>query len=157
MWKVSKYVRYRAFSLAAIVLSAGLLSKSATSAEREILLPSTKGSFVRCTAITEILSLDHPKANTRNRYKTEFDSFSKLTAWFYPGSPSKLIADVSAAVRNIQADLTNKRMSPEAFAESGEQCIDLSIRTLVKFNQCAGEKGASATKRIECIKLALDL
>ncbi|HTE40863.1 MAG TPA: hypothetical protein VK629_08530 [Steroidobacteraceae bacterium] len=110
----------------------------------------TKNSFVRCTAVTFIVSRDHPDQKTRNEFKTDFESFTKFTEWLYPDNAADLTVQVGETIKAIQSDLREKKLTEEAFFAETGKCSALLFETLPKYMQCAGNKDADKLK--ECAR-----
>jgi hypothetical protein len=116
----------------------------------------TKEGYMRCMAVTQIMSRDFAKGEAKNKFKSEFEAWVKLVGWFYP-DPKALIAEAGKVIKSIQAELVAERLSPKGFVEISDQCSVLLLRTMMEFTQCTKENGHADKARELCAKRSVGL
>ena len=128
-----------AFMLGLIFMSGNAIAQAA---------PATlKDAYLRCTAVTHIISLSHSKPELKEQYKADAELFNKYAAWFYPNSLEELTAALGKFMQSVHADLESKKMSTEAFAELADACAHILMDTTVKFSLCVGNDVSDAKRR----------
>jgi hypothetical protein len=127
------------------------------SANAQTALSRTKDTYVRCTAISFMISDRFQDQEMKARYRSDFDAFTKLIVWFYIDSPSNALVDRKKAMRSTIDDLLTNRLSSNAFLENAQRCNVLLLETQIAFTQCVGKKGQLEKSKAECSKQSVGI
>lgn len=131
------------------------VSLSVCASAQSIRKPSKDG-YMRCLAAAQIMSSDFAKGEKKEEINTQFEGWVGFLAGFYPDAKT-YIAEAARVTKSLQADLVEKRITPEAFVELSDQCSLLFFRTMREYMQCTEEKGFADETRALCTKKSVGL
>lgn len=113
--------------------------------------------YERCAAISTMNAAGHPKAKWRELYALDRNLYTGWVAWFYPGDIEGYKAALESAIQTIRADLDEKRLTPEEYAEESVACNKLAVKTVNIYMGCIKMVEPTDENNAKCARAAVGI